>query len=52
MEQHNHILDKEGEICTECGLFEEFFMVIPDCPAIDDEDEGDIDEAEVEEILS
>ena len=57
MEQHNHTLDSEGEICIECGLFEEFFLDIPECPAMDDDadgeeedtDEGEEVEAEVTE---
>ena len=44
--EHNHALDKEGEICTECGLFEEFFLDIPECPAMDDEEEGEDEEGE------
>lgn len=50
--EHSHTLDTEGEICTECGLFEEFFEVIPDCPAIDDdadeEEEDSTDDSETE----
>lgn len=50
--EHNHVLDSEGEICQECGLFEEFFEVIPDCPAQDDDADGEEeDEPEVEETL-
>lgn len=55
--EHNHTLDPEGEICTECGLFEEFFEVIPECPAIDDDADGEeedtnTDDTEIEETLS
>lgn len=39
--EHSHTLDTEGEICTECGLFEEFFEVVPDCPAQDDDADGE-----------
>ncbi len=51
--EHNHTLDKDGEICTECGLFEEFFEVIPECPAMDDDADGEEeDNDEGEEIES
>ena len=46
MEQHNHTLDSEGEICIECGLFEEFFLDIPECPAMDDDADGEEEDTE------
>lgn len=47
--EHTHILDSEGELCTECGLFEEFFKDLPDCIAMDNDEEN---ETEIEETLS
>lgn len=48
--EHNHVLDKELEGCSECGLFEDYFSDVPECPGIEDTEGADEDtEDEIEE---